>query len=178
MTHGNTHGILYTKDKTIRVEEIWAPFNGDKCKSLIGKPKIFLIQACRGSMQDLGAIQESPENSEPVLCSRSSKVPDMNKFVIPTMADFLIFFSSSEGYPSFRDSEDGSWFVQALCAAFQSCYDSKVDTDLMKLFTQINRAIAYAKQAKSQDKFNACKQMPVIVSMLTKTFMLSARGED
>lgn len=176
MTHGNTHGVLYTKDKMIRVEEIWAPFNGEKCKSLIGKPKIFLIQACRGAMRDIGAVHESQE-AETALFSRSSKVPDLNKFVIPVMADFLIFFSSAEGYPSFRDSDNGSWFVQALCAAFQNCYDSKVDSDLMKLFTQINRAVAYAKQAHTQDQFDACKQMPVIVSMLTKTFMLCAKGD-
>lgn len=176
MTHGNTHGVLYTKDKCIRVEEVWAPFNGGKCKSLIGKPKIFLIQACRGLMQDLGAVHESADR-EVALFSRNNKVPDMNKFVIPTMADFLIFFSSAEGYCSFREADDGSWFVQALCAAFQSIYESKVDTDLMKLFTQINRAIAYAKQVDNQNQYNACKQMPVIVSMLTKTFILSVKGE-
>lgn len=177
MSHGNKNGILYTKDRMIRVEDIWAPFNGNQCKNLVGKPKIFLIQACRGSMQDVGAVYES-DDTEIALCSKSTRPTSMksDKFVVPSMADILIYFSSAEGFPSFRE-HDGSWFVQALCAAFQSCYDSKIDTDLMELFTHINRAIAFAKQAKTNNDFNACKQMPTIVSMLTKHFMLTFKKE-
>lgn len=171
MSHGNSNGLLYTKDDSIYVNEIWEPFNGENCETLIGKPKIFLVQACRGCLQDVGALYEPSLQSENALCSKSRKSSEKQKYVVSTLADILIYFSSAEGYPSFRGA-DGSWFVQALCAALKCNYENQVDTDLMKICTQINRAVAYAKQAETLDSYNYCKQMPVIMSMLTKTMML------
>jgi hypothetical protein len=48
LTHGQ-HGILYTKDGEISAEELWTPFEADRCPSLAEKPKIIITQACRGS---------------------------------------------------------------------------------------------------------------------------------
>lgn len=43
MTHGEK-GVLWAQDKKYPVEELWEPFLGDKCKSLVGKPKLFFVQ--------------------------------------------------------------------------------------------------------------------------------------
>jgi hypothetical protein len=32
----------------LEIDNITKPFKGDQCKSLVGKPKFFFIQACRG----------------------------------------------------------------------------------------------------------------------------------
>lgn len=54
LTHG-TKGKLYGTDgKLVPVEEITELFSGNKCPSLTGKPKIFLLQACRGERKDKG----------------------------------------------------------------------------------------------------------------------------
>ena len=54
LTHG-TKGKLYaTNGKLIPVEELTSLFNGSQCPSLIGKPKVFLLQACRGGNLDYG----------------------------------------------------------------------------------------------------------------------------
>lgn len=37
-------GCIYAKDVKIELQEIFAKFRGDNCKSLVGKPKIFFIQ--------------------------------------------------------------------------------------------------------------------------------------
>lgn len=43
LSHGeNDH--IYTYDDKISVQDITSQFKGDKCKSLVGKPKIFIIQ--------------------------------------------------------------------------------------------------------------------------------------
>lgn len=54
LTHG-TKGKLYGSDgKLVPVEEITDLFSGNNCPSLVGKPKIFLLQACRGERKDKG----------------------------------------------------------------------------------------------------------------------------
>jgi hypothetical protein len=44
LTHGETSKFLYAQDSLYNVEDLWLPFTGDKCLSLAGKPKIFIIQ--------------------------------------------------------------------------------------------------------------------------------------
>lgn len=46
MTHGEK-GVLWAQDKKYPVEELWEPFLGEKCKSLIGKPKLFFVQVAK-----------------------------------------------------------------------------------------------------------------------------------
>uniref|UniRef100_T1GQM5 Caspase family p20 domain-containing protein n=1 Tax=Megaselia scalaris TaxID=36166 RepID=T1GQM5_MEGSC len=47
MSHG-LEGKVYAKDMAYPVGRLWQPFLGDSCPSLINKPKLFFIQACRG----------------------------------------------------------------------------------------------------------------------------------
>ena len=65
LTHG-TKGKLYGTDgKLVPVEEITELFSGDKCPSLTGKPKIFLLQACRGERKDKGVKYDMTDGSDP-----------------------------------------------------------------------------------------------------------------
>ena len=45
LTHGE-EGILNAKDAKYKSSELWAPFLGDVCPTLAGKPKLFFIQVC------------------------------------------------------------------------------------------------------------------------------------
>lgn len=64
LTHG-TKGKLYGTDgKLVPVEEITELFSGNKCPSLIGKPKIFLLQACRGERKDKGVKYDMTDGSD------------------------------------------------------------------------------------------------------------------
>jgi caspase-like apoptosis-related cysteine protease len=44
LTHGENSDVLYAYDSYYHVEELWSPFTAEKCLSLAGKPKIFIIQ--------------------------------------------------------------------------------------------------------------------------------------
>ena len=45
----------YTKDnETVKIEDILDKFTADKCPSLANKPKVFIVQACRGALKDKG----------------------------------------------------------------------------------------------------------------------------
>jgi len=44
LTHGEKSRFLYAQDTLYKVKDLWLPFTADKCLSLAGKPKIFIIQ--------------------------------------------------------------------------------------------------------------------------------------
>jgi len=44
LTHGTTSNLLAAYDFHYDVWKLWLPFTADKCPSLAGKPKIFIIQ--------------------------------------------------------------------------------------------------------------------------------------
>ena len=48
LTHGKEGKLCGTDGDLVPVKDITQLFNGRQCRSLIGKPKIFFIQACRG----------------------------------------------------------------------------------------------------------------------------------
>ena len=51
LTHGNGAGELYAKDTKYNPETLWTNFTAEKCHGLVGKPKIFLIQASGNKMR-------------------------------------------------------------------------------------------------------------------------------
>lgn len=53
LSHGALNG-LYARDHLYHPDILWNHFTADKCPTLAGKPKIFLVQACRGHCFDQG----------------------------------------------------------------------------------------------------------------------------
>jgi len=95
MSHGNENGVEGCDAKVLAsgdeqmcpLNDIISPFDGDKCTSLIGKPKVFFIQACRGhEMQSKVLVADGPGSS----CIQTSGT----KYSIAKDSDFLIFIGS------------------------------------------------------------------------------------
>ena len=58
MTHGGEGGKLFGSDgQHVTVDEMASLFNGSNCPQLVGKPKIFVIQACRSDIDEHGATR-------------------------------------------------------------------------------------------------------------------------
>ncbi|ELU15346.1 hypothetical protein CAPTEDRAFT_139929 [Capitella teleta] len=160
LSHGD-EGIVYGTDTIIKLETLLGPFKGEKCPSLIGKPKLFFIQACRGTALDHGVLQHDAMAEE-------NKI-----YRIPQEADCLYAYSTVSGYFSWRNSTKGSWFVQALCKALKQHAREK---DLVWILTRVNREVAYEFQSNASKEFmNRKKQVPSIVSMLTKDVVFSSK---
>ncbi|KAL7877093.1 hypothetical protein SRHO_G00037360 [Serrasalmus rhombeus] len=51
LSHGDD-GHVFARDNTVDIKEITALFKGNRCRSLVGKPKIFIFQACRGKVHE------------------------------------------------------------------------------------------------------------------------------
>lgn len=164
MTHGSKNGLILAADGVFSVQDLWEPFLGNNCKSLIGKPKLFFIQACRGNLGDPGImlmskLGEKEKNPDEV----DTKGKNCAK---PLYTDLLVMYSSAAGHFSFRSSE-GSWFIQALCKALKN----NIHEELLTILIIVNNHVAYSKQsyAPKEPKYDALKQMPSFRSMLTKS---------
>lgn len=91
---------------------------------------------------------------------------------IPTMADILIMYSTSEGFYSFRNEACGSWFIQALVVEL----DENEFDDLMTILLAVNRRVAFEYISRTSNvRYDACKQMPNILCMLTKTLYFTKK---
>lgn len=52
LSHGQDGHIITTEGKKVLHENIFEQFNNHYCPNLKGKPKFFIIQACRGESTD------------------------------------------------------------------------------------------------------------------------------
>ncbi|XP_042349268.1 caspase-3b [Plectropomus leopardus] len=155
LSHGE-EGMIYGTDGFEKFEELTKYFKGDRCRSLVGKPKLFFVQACRGSELDDGC------------CIETDSVDAQTSERIPVEADFLYAYSTAPGYYSWRNTYNGSWFMQALCEMLQRFSG---ELELMQIMTRVNRKVALSFESSSNlPGFSGKKQIPCIVSMLTKDF--------
>ncbi|XP_068807782.1 caspase-7 isoform X1 [Struthio camelus] len=99
LSHGE-EGLIYGTDGPMAIKNLTALFRGDKCKSLIGKPKLFFIQACRGSEFDEGIQTDSgPAND--------TLETDANpRYKIPVEADFLFAYSTVPAHDKEKKEEE------------------------------------------------------------------------
>ena len=105
---------------------------------------------------------------------------------IPSEADFLIVYSTmpgrlafiawntfldivsceSLGYYAWRNSQKGSWFIQALCEMLNK---HAREWDLLQILTKVNRRVVMDYHSNCSDPYmNQRQQIPVFVSTLTK----------
>ncbi|XP_076278397.1 caspase-1-like isoform X2 [Lasioglossum baleicum] len=156
MSHGES-GLVYAADTLYPVDMLWAPFTGDRCSTLVGKPKLFFIQACRGARLDSGVQMRVTHDTDGT---------DV-QYRIPAQADIMIAYSTYDGFYSWRNPDSGAWFIQALCEELNQNGRTR---DLLTIMTFVNRrvAIQYQSFVPHDEHFHQKKQIPSIVSMLTR----------
>ncbi|XP_013012224.2 caspase-14 isoform X1 [Cavia porcellus] len=128
MAHGD-EGILMGEDgETVQLDDLFQVLNNKNCKALRAKPKVFIVQACRGVHKDLG---ETVGGDEVTLITNDGP------YTIPTYTDFLHVYSTVEGFISYRQEEDGSCFIQTLVKVFRDRLGS-----ILELLTEVTRLMA------------------------------------
>lgn len=154
LTHGEK-GMLAPRDSNImyNVDVLWKPFTADKCPTLAGKPKLFFIQACRGKELDAGIKVKG---------RRLEFDSNPSTYKIPTHADFLVAYSTTEGFYSFRNKDTGSWFIQALCKELNA------SDNLLQILTRTTRRVTQLESESDMIQCNEKKQVPSITTMLTR----------
>lgn len=149
MSHGEL-GVVFAYDDDYSVESVTSFFRADRCRSLAGKPKLFFIQACRGDEVVPGVETDS------VL---------QKNYKIPAHADFLIAYSTVEGFLSHRDISKGSWFIQSICEQLRKNGTSR---DILQILTKVNRQVSTDFQRSIKEWPN---QISSVTHQLTKTLI-------
>ncbi|XP_039308888.1 caspase-1 [Solenopsis invicta] len=161
LTHGLQNDMISAKDVIYKSDRLWKPFTADKCVTLAGKPKLFFIQACRGDEADGGILLESRKMEK-----EQTETDSVSSYSIPTHADFLIAHSSVQGFFTWRDPSEGTWYIQCLCDVLD---EHGTEMDLMSMLTITARKVAteYASVHVDDDLHNK-KQVPSVTTMLTR----------
>ncbi|NXU86834.1 CASPA protein, partial [Xiphorhynchus elegans] len=148
LSHGESGAIHGTDEKPVSIHTITSHFAATKCPQLTGKPKLFFIQACQGT-----------KRQHPVSVEADARVPESSSTQqsislcesIPEDADFLLGLSTVDGCVSFRDTQQGGWYIQALCRNLQLLVPR--GEDILSILAEVNDDVA------SRDN-NGAKQMP------------------
>ncbi|KAM4050595.1 caspase-6 isoform 1-T1 [Anomaloglossus baeobatrachus] len=170
LSHGEDNHV-YAFDAKLEIKRITSLFKGDKCQSLVGKPKIFIIQACRGDKHDepVKAMDYTDSNVD-IPVTNTTEVDAASVYTLPAGADFIMCYSVAEGYYSHRETVHGSWYIQDLCEALNK-YGKELE--FTELLTLVNRKVSLRSVENCLDR-NAIgkKQVPCFASMLTKKLYL------
>lgn len=117
LSHGKEQSVYGVDGNTVSIQQLTEPFNGTKCPSLAGKPKLFFIQACQGDREQRPVFiqTDGPAHSR----SRSGSLVQRDavgiRDSIPADADFLLGMATVSSFASYRDKISGTWYIQTLC---------------------------------------------------------------
>nr|SJL87769.1 unnamed protein product [Vector pLT-mCASP-1p30] len=118
MSHGIQEGICGTTysnevSDILKVDTIFQMMNTLKCPSLKDKPKVIIIQACRGEKQGVVLLKDSVRDSEEDFLTDAIFEDDgIKKAHIEK--DFIAFCSSTPDNVSWRHPVRGSLFIESL----------------------------------------------------------------
>ena len=157
LTHGDTNGLEGVDGIHVPVGELATLVNCKNCPNLYEKPKIFFIQACRGS-----------EIPEPVAIDNSKGASDIvvmdGRKSLPPEADFFFSFSTCHDNIATRGIYEGSHYIKELCKVLSSHASSLSLYDLILL---VHREMTKKEfQVHVDGRQSLFKQMPEIVSRL------------
>lgn len=111
LSHGVEGSVYGVDGSTVKISDLTDLFNGLNCPSLVGKPKLFFIQACQGNHEQQAVFIESDSSAYSFHWTDAIKA----KQGIPNSADFLLGMATVPFHVSFRERTNGTWFIQSLC---------------------------------------------------------------
>ncbi|NXT95268.1 CASP1 protein, partial [Anhinga rufa] len=158
MSHGVRAGLCGTKSKNkttdiLSLDTIYEKFNNKHCQALLGKPKVVIIQSCRGGKTGSVMVSDSADPAMPSAISAHTipeGLEDDAIFQVHLESDFATLHSSTPDTVSWRSPEKGSLFIQSLIEQFRN---HACDSDLQEIFRKIQYSFGkYPWQLPSQER--------------------------
>ncbi|XP_041732413.2 caspase-14-like [Coregonus clupeaformis] len=136
MAHGALGHIEVNDEEVLDLEEIYQMFNNSQCPALREKPKLFVVQACRG-------VKERPKDPY-TDGGRSSGA--FSKRLLPTESDSMEVYAVPPGKLAIRHPDRGCPLFEEMHKVFTK--DSVVNHDVYELFTEVNRRLGQRKDGR------------------------------
>lgn len=173
LSHGTESGVYGVDGLEVDLNDILSYFDNKKCKQMMGKPKVFIVQACRGRLADYGVrdtqtffsqpdTQSFTQPSQPSQLTqlndspRISRWSEVDKNHNPTRTDMVLCFSCQTGFVSTRNEEEGSWLGASLASHLQNEAHRK---HLIEIFNMVSRDV------RKRRSVNGHKQVLEITSI-------------
>ncbi|KFP45287.1 Caspase-8, partial [Chlamydotis macqueenii] len=152
LSHGEKDKIKGVDHEFVNIKDLLSCFSGSNCPSLAGKPKLFFIQACQGSV------------GHPAVTIKDDFSGHLEKDAtpltsVPDQADILVGMATVEDYECYRCTKTGSVYIQCLCDKMELLCPLR--KDLITILTEVNKEVGGRV-------LNGWKQMPKITSTLRK----------
>ncbi|KAF5287190.1 hypothetical protein FQA39_LY16009 [Lamprigera yunnana] len=160
LSHGTKNNVLRTYDEPIFAHEIWGPFSNSNCSWFREKPKLFIFQACKGSL--FSKVDE-----------RNIEVYPEDLFSMPLEPDMVIAFAAVEGSVSNRHISRGTWFIQELCRNLNA-YGRR--DDVLSILIRTTKCVVH-NYYNIDENSQLIKQIPLFISTLSRKFYLGV-GKD
>lgn len=117
LSHGMEGKVYGVDGKLVEIKLLIECIDGEKCPSLIEKPKMLFIQACQGCKEQY-PVQPDGIEDETTRIFADAKIADLRS---PVIADLLVGMSTVPDHASFRDKFCGTWYIQSLCKNLIKC---------------------------------------------------------
>lgn len=118
LSHGIDGCVYGSNSIPLEVREIRNQIYSSGDHVLLGRPKCLIVQACQG--QNL-QISRRLASSNELQTDSPTATPSV---AIPPCSDFLIAWSTVDGFASLRHVLTGTWFIQTLCRTIDECSET------------------------------------------------------
>nr|QIC34717.1 caspase 1 [Bostrychus sinensis] len=129
MSHGKLGSILGVNFKPdlsseeeadeLPINNIFRHLNAEHCPELVDKPKIIIIQACRGDKKGAVLVCDGVE-SDQCLSAKGGDIKDDAKRYIHEEKDFIALLSCTPDTVSYRQHSQGSFLIQFIVEVFNT----------------------------------------------------------
>ncbi|XP_076451833.1 uncharacterized protein LOC143287605 [Babylonia areolata] len=167
LSHGEEGYMFGTDGKKIPLDEVFLLFDNRHCPTLLNKPKVFFIQACRGGMLDQGVKVklDEPDGGPP---GHQHNIQQH-----PSMSDMLICYPTLQGYYAWRNREKGSWYIEAVVKVFMKY--SKCE-DVCAMLNRVNSDVSRKVSRTPQTEMDRMSQMSEYKSSLRRPYLFFFPG--
>ena len=144
--HGTTKHTLYTQDgKNINFIDIMKQFYPDQSPHLGAIPKLFFIDACRGSLM-----------TQPILVTKGGHDVSLK---VPEQSNFLVAYSTMPDHRAHESKEQGGIWMNILAEKLRT-----TDASVLDVLTKVNTELCREFHTDQM----GCYQQPELVSRLNE----------
>ncbi|XP_025919483.1 caspase-1-like isoform X2 [Apteryx rowi] len=161
MSHGARAGICGTKSRhgntdILSLDTIYETFNNKHCQALLDKPKVIIIQACRGEKDGSVLVRDS-ETTGPSLAPMTTAGLESDVIrEVHLESDFACLYSSTPDTAAWRRPQTGSIFIQHLIEQFRNC---ACNSHLRELFRKVQHSFdKFPQQLPAEERTTLIKK--------------------